>query len=295
MSSNIKAAHEFLNDLADNPPRLPFEPTLLPKLFKKLSDDNKEPLGKLVELVEQSQGLAAKVLSIANSACYGLQGKVNSLYRAVQVLGLIELRSLVLFFSVSEAMPRKLLPKEFPAMELWEHQIRTGMLGRQMAKTINATQGPDGRFFDAESIYAAGLLHDMGKVVLAYKLPDAWAEITALSQSRGCNFAAAEDEYWGIDHGTVASILLRAWGLPELLTEMISWHHHPALAPDYKDDVRILAAANTLAVQGLDEEGRLPAAVLEPLPEYAPALQADTDIFADLLHQERAAQIASFA
>ncbi|MDL2307674.1 HDOD domain-containing protein [Desulfovibrio sp. OttesenSCG-928-C06] len=294
MSTKINEAHDFLNSLAANPPKLPYEPTLLPKLFRNLSDDSRMSMDGVAKLVERSQGLAAKVLQIANSACYGLQGGVTSLTKAVKVLGLLELRSLVLFFSVSGAIPRSTLPKAFPSQNLWEHQIRTALLGRQIALQIQ-DKLPSGSELDADSIYTAALLHDLGKVILAARKPEVWAAITEISNAQKCDFATAEDIYWGIDHGTVAAMLLQAWDLPELLTQMISWHHHPELASEYKLEVHILAAANHLAVSGLPEEGQIPAPVLTLLPQYAPLLQQNFAALQETLLSDRAGLMAGFA
>lgn len=306
MTTRIGEAHEFLNRLAENPPKLPYEPTLLPKLFKNLSDDSRMSMSELAGLVERSQGLAAKVLSVANSACYGLQGQVASLTRAVQVLGLLEMRSLVLFFSVSGAIPRSSLPRAFPSQELWEHQIRTALTGRQIALLVAANLQPGDSAPDADSVYTAGLLHDLGKVVLAARQPEAWAAITEMSNAQNCDFATAEDQYWGIDHGTIAAILLKAWDLPDLLTQMISWHHHPQLATDYKLEVDILAAANHLAVHGLCDkenangtgnqaEGVLPQFVTGLLPGYAPLLKKNIPALNASLQNSRAGNLAAFA
>jgi HD-like signal output (HDOD) protein len=290
MSTRIKEAHAFITDLADHPPKLPYAPTLLPRLFKDLSASSLKSMGDLATLVEHSQGLATKVLSVANSACYGLEGKVSSLVRAVQILGLLELRSLVLFFSVSGALPGSKLPRAFPSRALWEHQVRTALVGRQIARIINEAGCPD---IDADIIYTAGLLHDLGKVVLASRQPAVWAEVSALAVERNCDFASAEESYWGIDHGAVAGILLKAWGLPEILTQMISWHHCPELASKYIPEVCVLASANYLADYGPPDT--VPDRVRELLPACAPALENKLSSLQAAMQNTRAGILAEFA
>ena len=279
--SRINDARDFLNSLMDSPIKLPFEPTLLPTLFTSMSDSSRASMKDLAALVARSQGLAAKVLSVANSACYGLLHSVNTLERAVQVLGLLDLRSLVVMFGLSEAIPAKGLPRDFPTRALWEHQLRTAKLGRLISELIGADAPDTPSLPEPESVYAAGILHDLGKIVLAHRRPDDWRNISAIKDDKGINMAQAEDEYWGLDHGSIGGIILKDWHLPDLLSDMVSWHHHPFFATEHHFAVRILAAANVLAEKKLPPEAglsekeaaspgkALPPDFLELLPGYA--------------------------
>lgn len=278
--SRINDAREFLNSLVDSPIKLPFEPSLLPALFSSMSDNSRSSMKEIAELVARSQGLAAKVLSVANSACYGLLTSVSTLDRAVQVLGILDLRSLVVMFGMSEAISRRDLPKGFPTQHLWEHQMRVAKLGRLLAELIAEAAPAAPGLPEPESVYAAGILHDVGKVVLAYRRPLDWQNITNINNYKGLAIAQAEDEYWGIDHGSIGGILLKDWNLPDLLSQMVSWHHHPQFAVEQQLAVRILAAANVLAESKLPPlaalgeaqlakpESALPPDFLALLPEY---------------------------
>ena len=279
-TSRINDAREFLNSLIDMPVRLPFEPTLLPALFTSMSDDSRASMKELAELVARSQGLAAKVLSVANSACYGLLTSVTTLERAVQVLGILDLRSLVVMFGMSGAIPQEELPKGFPTQLLWAHQLRTAKIGRLISSIITECAPNTPGLPDPESVYAAGILHDLGKIILAYRRPLDWYSITNINNYKGLAIAQAEDEYWGIDHGSIGGIVLTDWNLPGSLSYMVSWHHHPQFATEHRLAVCILAAANILAELKLPpvtaltpEQSALPAKALpqaftELLPEY---------------------------
>ena len=245
MSVHHAKAQALLGELADNPPRLPYEPTLLPELFAKTAKDSNASFDSLAELVNRSQGLATQVLRLANSAYYGFGSGISSLSHAMRVLGMNEVRNMVLALGVSSVFKHLGLPKEFPLRQVWEHQLLTASLAREITVALQP-QGADAPMPD--ELYAAGLLHDIGKVFIASKCPDDWHAIAALANSSGCLFFQAEETYWGLDHSVVGARVLSFWQLPEKLTEPVGWHHAPELAPPaYSLRAKILAAANILS------------------------------------------------
>jgi HD-like signal output (HDOD) protein len=261
-------AHEFLNSLAESPPLVPYEPELLPLLFDATRDNSTATLRDVAKLVERSQNLATRLLNIANSAYYVLEFKVTSLERAISVLGLREIRSLVLMVGMVAAIKGVRLPVKFDAHALWRHHIRTASLAKAMTDALRSEAAPPGGGVTLlpDEAYVAGLLHDLGKVFLASAKPGIWEEIEALRAQRECTFAEAESAYWGIDHGIVAARVLHVWRLPLLLTDAISWHHAPDLAPEGGQEAGLLAAANALAHTGYSP-GDVPAAeILALLP-----------------------------
>ncbi len=247
MKVRYEKAQAFMANLADNSPELPFEPTLLPELFSATAESSLQNAAHIAGLVERSQGLAARILRLANAAYYGMQTKVSSLSRAVQLLGLHEVRNIILQLGVSSAVGKLPLPKAFPFEKLWEHQLFTANMARALANAMAQTGRTDGGV-SPDELYAAGLLHDMGKTMLAAFCPDEWAAIRDLEKTENISFAEAEEQYWGLDHAVVGARLLTFWGIPRKLTELVSWHHLPRHAKaEYQAAARILAAANLLA------------------------------------------------
>lgn len=247
MKTRHEKAQAYLNSLADHAPELPFEPSLLPELFASTSNSAMSSTAHVASLVERSQGLAARVLRLANSAYYGMHTEVSSLTHAIRLLGLNEVRAIVLQLGVASAIRKLNLPKYYPFEELWEHQILTA----NFAKTI-ALALPRGAFaaeeINADDLYAAGLLHDVGKTMIAANCPDDWQAIQDLAACDGIPFYRAEEDYWGIDHSVTGARLFTFWGLPPKLTEVVGWHHAPRHAkPQYRTATHILAAANVLA------------------------------------------------
>lgn len=255
----------FLQDLAANPPPLPCEPTLIPLLFAATRANSKASVDDLTRLIEKSQKLASKVLALANSPAYRLGSPVSSLARAVSVLGFDEVRALVIMASAASMAEGSPLPVQFKLLDLWQHQITTASLIKSLAIVVNKTTPSSVALFDPDEMYAAGLLHDIGKVLLAVYLPDVWVAIDALARKNALPFAAAEEAYWGLQHGTSAALVLRTWQLPSLLTDMIEWHHCPQEALGHKREAHLLAAADLLA-HSPPLEGVLPPEVFKHLP-----------------------------
>lgn len=247
MRERYEKAQAFLANLSANCPELPFEPSLLPDLFEATSDSSAETMDHIAALVDRSQGLASRILRQANSAYYGIQTEISSLGRALRLLGLNEVRNIILQLGVASVMKKIPLPKSFPFEKLWEHQLFAANIARSIARNVPHIAGPGTAVFP-DDLYAAGLLHDMGKTMLAALCPADWESIHNLAVCESIPFHQAEENYWGLDHAVVGARLLTFWGIPERLTELVNCHHSPQLAkPEFQAQARLLAAANLLA------------------------------------------------
>lgn len=194
-------------------------------------------------LIEQDQGLAVKVLSMANSAYYGLQSQVSSVKRAVLVLGMKEIWKLFLLMSI-RSMENKLQPDSFDIHGHWKHQVDVAHVAQALAgHTVNV---------DHEELFTAGLLHDLGKMLTAMYQPKHWRAIEQLAQEKGIWQHQAEDAYWGLDHALIGAMTLKTWFLPASLTEPVNWHHNPDLAQEFTPQARLLRLADTLVHMHLE-------------------------------------------
>ncbi len=263
----LAEARAFLTQLADDPPRLPYEPTLMPLLFAATREGSTASVDQLTTLIERSQKLAARVLSVANSACYALESRVTSINRAVAVLGFNEVRSLVIMVGAAAALKSVKLPLSFDTLELWRHHLLTAVYAKALTACLRRTGASVG--MEPDEAYAAGLLHDIGKAFLAGRSPDVWHCVAKDAARNGTDWSTAENAYWGMDHALIGAQVLHFWKLPLLLTDAINWHHNARLAPSFAVEAGILAAANTLAHEGLTAAGELPEAARSTLPAGA--------------------------
>lgn len=274
MKARYERAQSFLAMLVHESPELPFEPSLLPELFASTADNSLKGTDHIANLVERSSGLASRILRLANSAYYGMQTRVSSLAHGVRLLGLNEVRNIILQVGVTAAVSTLPLPPKFSFTQLWEHQLVTANLAKAMGKALlQMSTGTGG--VPPDELYVAGLLHDMGKTMVAAYCPHDWEAIHDLACCEGITFAQAEEDYWGIDHAAAGARLLTFWGFPLRLTELINWHHAPQHAIlEFRTPAQILAAANLLANDTADvfENARenalvMPQAVATILPE----------------------------
>jgi putative nucleotidyltransferase with HDIG domain len=229
----------FLQELPAIQNDLPFSPALLERLFRLTDEHGLSPLEAIAAAISEDQGLSARVLAMANSAFYGLQSQVGSVARAVTVLGLREIRALVLALGMYGLAARHPLPAGFALTAHLEHQLAVAQTAMALARASGG--------MDADDAFTAGVLHDLGKLVTALYRPDDWLAQTALAQTEGLARHEAETRHFGLDHGLIGAMVLRAWNLPESLTEPVNWHHAPGLAPGSQKPGYVIGCADACA------------------------------------------------
>jgi len=172
-------------------------------------------------IIRQDPPTTAKVLQMANSAVFGLQLQVNEPGEAVAYLGLEATRTLVLMahtFSEFDRLPRG----GFSIDELWYHSVLVGQYARQIALFEEQPVSI------AEMTYAAGLLHDLGKVLFAANLPVPFGQAVQLAKQQQLSLHDAERRLFGATHAEIGASLLAIWGLPPALVEAVALHHQPS-------------------------------------------------------------------
>jgi len=265
----------FLHKLLQHPPKLPFEPALLPMLFAMTREDSTASVRDLVGLIERSQKLVVRMLTIANSAAYGLEFKIATLHQAIRILGIREIRLLVLWAGVSSVLHEARLPHAFDVTALWNHQLKVAAIAKALVAELGGSAGVCGSSAKEEDrlrmasdeAYVTGFLHDIGKVFFAASRPDLWEAVETIWKKGALPYFEAENIYWGIDHALIGARVLHAWKLPLLLTESINWHHEPELAPIYKMEARLIAAADHIARSDFAAENGLCEEAVALLPE----------------------------
>jgi len=210
---------------------LPTLPKLLERLVVALEDPETN-FASVAELVEIDQSLTSQVLRLANSAFYNAQGSVSQVGQALVLLGTAVTRSIILSTGVLDMKSVAGLPG------FWEHSLGCAVAAGAISK-VTGRGNP-------EEVSAAGLLHDLGKVVLYKQLPDAFVHVVDVAAATGRTFLDVEREELGTDHCEIAGWLVEKWRFPACLAEPIMWHHAPSRALDARDETAIVHVANTL-------------------------------------------------
>lgn len=195
----------------------------LPTLYREVMEELHSPVAsidKIGQIISKDLGMLTKMLQVVNSPFYGLPRRISSATQAVALLGLDTIKSLVLSMKVFSQFESS--SQTFFSLDvLWNHGMTTGRYARMIAKDQRA----ETRII--EDGFTAGLLHDVGLLVLATNVPDKYTETLAVMQNEGLTEWDAERKVLGATHAEVGGYLLGMWGLSDTVVEAVAFHHAP--------------------------------------------------------------------
>lgn len=207
-------------DLLRDEISLPSLPSVYAELQTVIADTNSSA-SDVARVISSDTSLTAFLLRLVNSAFYSFPSQIDTISRAVAVVGTAQLSTLALGTSVMTMFTG--IPEELTNMEdFWRHSISVGVLARAIA--VRSATGEPERFF------VAGLLHDVGRLALCKVAPDRFGDAIATARAKGMLLYEAEREALGVDHATLGGMLLRKWNLPFSLVNAVLYHHDPARA-----------------------------------------------------------------
>jgi putative nucleotidyltransferase with HDIG domain len=239
--------------------KLPSVPVVYFRLLEALRvpDVNLEDIGRIMA---EDFIMTAKLLQVANSAYFGLQNTVTSSTEAIKYLGLARTKALVLVAHIFSAFDGK-KASGFSVEKLWQHSLTVAQYARRIAKYETGSEDI------AEAAYTAGLLHDVGKFMIAANCPEKYKQITSLTSANKLPFVEAEKQVYGTTHAEIAASILGTWGLPADILEAIAFHCTPLKSSSKTFSVTTAVhVANVLEHAG--EGSRRPLSVLPWDMEY---------------------------
>lgn len=198
---------------------LPSIPVAYVRLNQLLQSPEVSP-ADVATVVSSDIGMTAKLLQLVNSAFFGLSRRITNPKDAVTYLGISTVRSLVLTASVFSQF-KPLTGTGFSIEDLHEHSLAVGMLARRISQSAGAPRAV------SENALVGGLLHDVGKLILAHNFRKPYDEAMQRVKKQRISTCAAEMAVFGTTHAEVGAYLLWLWGLPDSLTEVVARHHNP--------------------------------------------------------------------
>lgn len=217
---------------------LPTLPDVATKVIE-LSEDPEVSPKMIAEAVERDPAIATRLLKLVNSPYFGIRGTVTSINQALVFLGVSNLRNLVLSTSVMDLFSQEGEVGSYDRKGLWLHSMATAVAARELSKRL--------RVIDPEVAFTAGLIHDVGKVVLDKYFPDDFKRVVELMDAHGSVMLDAEAAVFGLTHADVGLHLVHGWNLPEILRDAVGCHHAPRSARNNPQIAALVGYADRVA------------------------------------------------
>lgn len=212
----------------------------LPLFYEHLNEAINHPrssIDDISKIITEDQGLTARLLRLANSPMFGCYARVDSITKAVTIIGTQQLRDLALAASVMGIF--KGIPEDLLNMtSFWRHCIACGIIARSLAVYRRET--------NVERLFVAGMLHDVGQVVLAAARPEVSRELLEEQRDTGSLYLVLERERLGFDHAELGGALLKKWKIPASIGDPVACHHNPGSAEQFRIETALIHLADII-------------------------------------------------
>ena len=238
----------------------------LPEIYIRVSemlDNPRATAPQIGETVQTDPAISSRILKMVNSAYYGLPNQVSSISKAIIILGRERLKQ-ILIGSVLGSIFTSINNDGFSMSAFWQHSIKTAIIARELA-----LQGND--IEEQDAMFTAGLLHDIGRLIIADNLPDINIQIDELAEIDRLDRAQAEFQILGFTHADLGAALMKQWGFPELLICCTGGHHGSEHSGEFAQATRLIYLSNQLSqfVPPIDENETLE--ILSNIPHWESA------------------------
>jgi putative nucleotidyltransferase with HDIG domain len=226
-----------LDAYIDQVKQLPPAPRILTELLVLLRRSDID-LSLVVDLIAYDPSLTAAVLKLCNSAYFGSSVPADNLYEAITRIGFYEAYRLVAAIVGSRTLSAPQKGYGLDSGELWRHSVTTAVAAQRIARHLGE---------DANVAFTTGLLHDLGKIVLAQAMEGRYEQVVAQIQSQGQSFLEAEKALLGVEHAEVGGRLLHRWNFPSPMVAAVRFHHDPAQAQSAARLAALIYVGNAIA------------------------------------------------
>ncbi|MBI2891156.1 MAG: HDOD domain-containing protein [Nitrospirae bacterium] len=280
MATAVSTMNKILRTLQDLPPM----PQTMEKILD-LSKDEKASAKDLANVIAHDQSLTTKVLKLVNSPFYGFPQKITSIQQATALLGFSVVENLALAGMFVDTLRRSLKSYGLDKGSLWVHSIMTAYGAQALATRHNRAL--------RDTAFTAGLIHDLGKVILDRFLGEQFEAILGMVQSENIEFPSAEKQVLGFDHAEIGAMAAQKWRLSPELVETIQFHHQPTQAKLNRQLCGVVHVANCLCRmtgQGVGYDGMYFKLDEEMLKELGVREGETEDILGEMLERAQEAE-----
>jgi len=228
---------ERVKKLVDRIQGLPTLPVMLNNINQMILNPRTSPK-EVAHVISNDPSLTSKVLRVVNSSFYGFPNRITTVTHAIVILGFNTIKSIVLSSTIFDVFRRNVKPGDFDRTQFWKHSIGCGCAAKAIGRRLNYPM--------LEELFIAGLLHDVGKIVMDQYMPEKFVEVLNVVHTRDCLIAEAEMEVLGATHADVGAWLFEKWNLSKGLIETTRCHHNPALAGENTKLAEIIHLADIL-------------------------------------------------
>ena len=215
---------------------------VLPQLYAqalRIASDPEGDIVRLQEILQHDPSLTAHILKVANSAYYGFPNRIESLRTAIVMLGTLEIIRLLTAASALAAFPRQHLSSDFDPIHFWYHSAAVGESSAYIRRKLNLQLAGD--------VYTGGLLHDIGKILLAARFQVEYDLCLRYARQQDVPLRVAEQRVLGLDHASIGGLLALRWDLPVALVAMITNHITPERETYHPVEVGLVHLGNRIA------------------------------------------------
>jgi len=192
---------------------------------------------EIAEVISHDPALSAQLLKLVNSAFYHFPNQIDTISRAITLVGLIELRSLIIASTTTQCFNR-LAPETLDMDAFWQRSVYCGLVAKQLASSVLDENG--------ESLFLTGLLHNIGRLILFAALPEQAQQVVETAEKTGQTLIDVENKILGFGSQELGATLLEHWKLPVNLWEPIRFQYNPEGAPNFKVESKVLQVASKI-------------------------------------------------
>ena len=259
----------------------------LPEIFIKVSnqlDDADTSAQDIGETIANDPAISYKVLTMVNSAYFGLPSEISSIPQSISLLGRFRLKQVLIGALLGDVF--KGLDSDFFSLhDFWEHSIRTAIIAKELAIASEFVDEPD-------TIFTAGLLHDVGRLILAAQIPEVFEEISERTITKHIDIVQSEIDTIGLAHTEIGAALMLKWEFPDQIWVCVKNHHRADYSGPFYNAVHLIYLANQLSQQPPPENEWDTLALLSDIPGWEKSdISAECILMACKMAESRVAEV----